>query len=294
MKIYTCVCGKTFDNPQKFNGHKSNCKEHILTKYESVSEYYKNKTPVINKGAELAKQRSFDRLNIWVSEQHTCEKCGKVMTEKFGSGRFCSRSCANGRPHTEESKLKTRVSAYKNLGVEEADISEYKAKKTLSKKQHNNNKWLKQEQLKQQKLQDIEFLNNHNKTVLEEYTSILLNLAKDKIEQYPEVQFESAKYIATIMPEHPRSYQDGVVFLHVLIAEQLLGRSLSKDEIVHHVDHNKHNNIFSNFYIFDSKGSHACFHYAKKPCLNIVGDVLNCFAFHNDKDLHEWVVENSL
>ncbi len=101
------------------------------------------------------------------------------------------------------------------------------------------------------------------------------------------------KYIATILPEHPRSYQDGVVFLHVLIAEQLLGRGLSKDEVVHHVDHNKHNNIFSNFYVFDSKGSHACFHYAKKPCLSIVGDVLNCFAFHNDKDLHEWVVENS-
>ena len=24
-KTYTCICGKTFDNPQKFNGHKSNC-----------------------------------------------------------------------------------------------------------------------------------------------------------------------------------------------------------------------------------------------------------------------------
>jgi len=32
-KEYRCICGKVFDNPQKFNGHKSNCKEHILNKY---------------------------------------------------------------------------------------------------------------------------------------------------------------------------------------------------------------------------------------------------------------------
>ena len=35
---------------------------------------------------------------------YICEKCGKEVYEKFGSGRFCSRSCANGRPHTEEQK----------------------------------------------------------------------------------------------------------------------------------------------------------------------------------------------
>ena len=33
-----------------------------------------------------------------------CEKCGKEHDGSFASGRFCSRSCANGRPHTEEQK----------------------------------------------------------------------------------------------------------------------------------------------------------------------------------------------
>lgn len=28
------------------------------------------------------------------------------MTKKFGSGRFCSRSCANTRKHSEETKSK--------------------------------------------------------------------------------------------------------------------------------------------------------------------------------------------
>ena len=35
---------------------------------------------------------------------YICEKCGKIVNEKFGSGRFCSRACANSRPHTEEQK----------------------------------------------------------------------------------------------------------------------------------------------------------------------------------------------
>lgn len=35
-----------------------------------------------------------------------CEKCGKVVTNYYGSGRFCSRSCANSRDHSEETKRK--------------------------------------------------------------------------------------------------------------------------------------------------------------------------------------------
>jgi hypothetical protein len=35
-----------------------------------------------------------------------CEKCGKIHDGDFGSGRFCSRSCANSRIHTKKSKEK--------------------------------------------------------------------------------------------------------------------------------------------------------------------------------------------
>ena len=31
-----------------------------------------------------------------------CEKCGKPVYEKFGSGRFCSKSCANSRIQTDK------------------------------------------------------------------------------------------------------------------------------------------------------------------------------------------------
>lgn len=36
--------------------------------------------------------------------EYKCERCGKLVIEKYGSGRFCSRSCANSRIHTEEQK----------------------------------------------------------------------------------------------------------------------------------------------------------------------------------------------
>lgn len=38
-----------------------------------------------------------------------CEKCGKEHDGTFGSGRFCSRSCANIRSHSIETKVKISI-----------------------------------------------------------------------------------------------------------------------------------------------------------------------------------------
>lgn len=40
-KTYTCVCGRVFNNPQAFNGHKSHCIKHNIEKYGST-EYLKS------------------------------------------------------------------------------------------------------------------------------------------------------------------------------------------------------------------------------------------------------------
>ena len=42
---------------------------------------------------------------------YTCEKCGKYVEDinKYGSGRFCSRACANTRKHSDETKDKIRL-----------------------------------------------------------------------------------------------------------------------------------------------------------------------------------------
>ena len=95
---FKCVCGKEFENPQSFNAHKSNCKEHFLHKYgnlDKFNENYKKRTKNSKKtySENIQKQKEVD-LQKWISEQHKCEKCGKIMTEYYGSGRFCCKSCA--------------------------------------------------------------------------------------------------------------------------------------------------------------------------------------------------------
>lgn len=48
---------------------------------------------------------------------YICERCGKAVGDfdKFGSGRFCSRACANARSHSKETKDKIRKSVTKNV-----------------------------------------------------------------------------------------------------------------------------------------------------------------------------------
>ena len=108
--MYICECGKEFDNPQKFNGHKQGCKVHLELKYGSIEAYYAIKNRGHAAGVEAKKKQAANhkaqREIDWISEQHTCEHCGKVMTEKFGSGRFCSKSCANGHTKSDESRIK--------------------------------------------------------------------------------------------------------------------------------------------------------------------------------------------
>ena len=116
-KIYKCVCGKVFNNPQSFNGHKANCKQHQINKYGNLEKYNDHINKCINARQEKYKEYSNNLkiknelekqnyLKNWLLEKHKCEHCGKIMTEFFGSGRFCSRACANSRKYSKESKEK--------------------------------------------------------------------------------------------------------------------------------------------------------------------------------------------
>ena len=113
--IYQCICGKTFTKSQSFNAHKSQCRQHLLSKYgddDSVNRviHRANNNGMMSIEAQKRHNNAIERkklqLEQWISEQHTCERCGKVMTEYYGSGRFCSRKCANSKPHSNESKAK--------------------------------------------------------------------------------------------------------------------------------------------------------------------------------------------
>lgn len=60
-------------------------------------------------------------------------------------------------------------------------------------------------------------------------------------------------YIYAVVPSHPKANKHGYVLLHRVMMENHLGRLLEPDEVVHHKDHNKHNNVISNLELMLSK-----------------------------------------
>ena len=122
---YICVCGKEFKSVKSLSAHKSSCKEWYLKRDENLDKYYlrleNHKNKMIDFGLQLSMKnlevrnaRERSKLEVWVNEKHTCERCGHIMTEKFGSGRFCSRFCANSRKHSKETKEKISKALTKN------------------------------------------------------------------------------------------------------------------------------------------------------------------------------------
>ena len=119
IKEYKCVCGKIFTNANAYNGHRGNCKDYYISKYGNLNKYNQHNKDVSNKAAQTIKAKNLNNKNLklqqWISEKHVCECCGKVMTEYYGSGRFCSRQCANSRSHSQETKEKIGYSCSKNF-----------------------------------------------------------------------------------------------------------------------------------------------------------------------------------
>ena len=114
MSVYSCLCGTEFNNPQSFTGHKAHCKVHLVStgKLKQREELDKN----MNKAcSEAFARRREEKRQQWIVEQHTCERCGVIMTVKWGSGRFCSASCANRRPCKDETKTKISNSTHETI-----------------------------------------------------------------------------------------------------------------------------------------------------------------------------------
>lgn len=56
-------------------------------------------------------------------------------------------------------------------------------------------------------------------------------------------------YCYAVVPDHPNAIKHGYVLLHRVIMENHLGRLLDKNEIVHHINHDKKDNRVENLQI---------------------------------------------
>lgn len=70
----------------------------------------------------------------------------------------------------------------------------------------------------------------------------------------------AAGYIFIHSPEHPSKTNGYYVFEHRLVMEKHLGRFLTKDEIVHHINHVKSDNRIENLMLL-SKADHNTIHH---------------------------------
>lgn len=67
-------------------------------------------------------------------------------------------------------------------------------------------------------------------------------------------------YIEIKSPEHPFRNKQGYVPKHRLVAEKQLGRFLTKDEVIHHINENPKDNRISNLYLFGKRWQHCVYH----------------------------------
>lgn len=104
---YKCKCGREFESSQSFNAHKGHCKIHLGE--DKYAERLKQQLTNLRQGNQTQKNAAKAKQDQWIAEEHKCEHCGKIMTEKFGSGRFCSRSCANSRDKSGLAKASIKV-----------------------------------------------------------------------------------------------------------------------------------------------------------------------------------------
>lgn len=68
-------------------------------------------------------------------------------------------------------------------------------------------------------------------------------------------------YHMVYMPSHHRAKVNGMVYVHILEAEKMLGRPLHSKEVVHHEDENKHNNSHENLFVFATLSDHTRYHH---------------------------------
>lgn len=53
---------------------------------------------------------------------------------------------------------------------------------------------------------------------------------------------------------------DGWILEHRFVVEQFIGRKLTKEEVVHHIDEDKSNNDINNLVLFKNQREHSAWH----------------------------------
>lgn len=152
-------CGKEFEKWQSLSAHKRHCRKNPNFNEEEYKK--KNKEIGQKSGNTIKQQNLLKEENIKKERKLICQKCGKEyilnLTDKeFNKGnysKFCSRSCANSRQHSEETKKKI------SDGIKKSEKFQINNQLGLIKREKNrlkeNNKQIKYKKISKNKIKLI-------------------------------------------------------------------------------------------------------------------------------------------
>jgi hypothetical protein len=104
-------------------------------------------------------------------------------------------------------------------------------------------------------------------------------------------------YVGICLPDHPRAAASGFVLEHIVIAERALGKPLTADHPVHHVDENPANNANTNLVICQSHAYHKLLH-QRQRAFDACGDAnarrcVRCKRYDNQDDMRVYATSAS-
>lgn len=67
-------------------------------------------------------------------------------------------------------------------------------------------------------------------------------------------------YVYVLCRDHPNTTKAGYILEQILVMEAHLGRYLSKEEKIHHINGNRADNRIENLQLFPSKAAHTAHH----------------------------------
>ena len=70
---------------------------------------------------------------------------------------------------------------------------------------------------------------------------------------YGHTKAHSKGYVLAYAPDHPHAHADGYIMLHTVLMERAIGRYLTENEVVHHVNHDRADNRIENLRLMDKK-----------------------------------------
>lgn len=104
------------------------------------------------------------------------------------------------------------------------------------------------------RIENLRLLANQREHVKDHLERIRLNrgIKDTKNNTYPRIYVH----------DHPRADYSGRVFEHIIVMEKMIGRYVSRTEIVHHINGDKSDNRPENLTLFSSRSEHMKFHFS--------------------------------